>query len=182
MLKARMYEDFFGLRERPFDLTPDPRFLLLTDSHREALGNLEYGISARKGITVLTGEAGTGKTTLIRTAFGRAETGPVGQPIYWAYLKNPRLRESEFIEFLASRFGLSAGAAESKTRMLDELEAKLTADIPWRAGHRRGPRRAAGTARRSPAAGEHRVQHRQAVADHPGRAAGAGRPPQRDRP
>ena len=74
-----MYERFYDLRERPFDLTPNPRYLLLTDTHREALGNLEYGISARKGITVLTGEAGTGKTTLIRTAFSRASSDP-GRP------------------------------------------------------------------------------------------------------
>ena len=53
-----MYESFFGLRERPFDLTPSPRVLVLTDSHREALRNLEYGIASRKGITLLIGEAG----------------------------------------------------------------------------------------------------------------------------
>ena len=61
-----MYEKFYGLNERPFDLTPDPKYLFLTASHREALSNLEYGISARTGVTVLIGEAGTGKTTLIR--------------------------------------------------------------------------------------------------------------------
>ena len=59
-----MYEGFYGLRERPFELTPNPQYLLLTKAHREALGNLEFGIQARPGITVLTGEAGTGKTTL----------------------------------------------------------------------------------------------------------------------
>ena len=120
-----MYEDFYGLRERPFDLTPNPRYLLLTETHREALGNLEYGISARKGITVLTGEAGTGKTTLIRTAFARADAASGGRTSSWAYLKNPRLQQSEFVEFMASRFGLSADAAKSKTRLLDELEQRL---------------------------------------------------------
>ena len=120
-----MYEDFYGLSERPFDLTPNPRYLLLTETHREALGNLEYGISARKGITVLTGEAGTGKTTLIRTAFERADAASGGRAGSWAYLKNPRLQQSEFIEFMASRFGLSAEAAKSKTHMLDELEKRL---------------------------------------------------------
>ena len=64
-----MYEAFFGLRERPFDLTPNPRFLLLTPTHREALSNLRVRHRpARKGITLLIGEAGTGKTTLVRTA------------------------------------------------------------------------------------------------------------------
>jgi general secretion pathway protein A len=119
-----MYERFYDLRERPFDLTPNPRYLLLTDTHREALGNLEYGISARKGITVLTGEAGTGKTTLIRTAFSRASSDP-GRPTSWVYLKNPRLTRSEFLEFLAARFGLPSEMAASKTKLLDELEAQL---------------------------------------------------------
>jgi general secretion pathway protein A len=119
-----MYERFYGLRERPFDLTPNPRYLLLTDTHREALGNLEYGISARKGITVLIGEAGTGKTTLIRTAFARASSNP-GRPTSWMYLKNPRLNRSEFLEFLAARFDLPSEMAQSKTRLLDELESQL---------------------------------------------------------
>jgi general secretion pathway protein A len=67
-----MYEGFYGLCERPFDLTPNPAYLLMTGKHREALSNLEYGITTRKSITLLIGDAGTGKTTLIRTAFARA--------------------------------------------------------------------------------------------------------------
>jgi len=70
-----MYESFFGLRERAFELTPNPRFLLLTPGHREALANLEYGIAARKGLTVVVGEAGTGKTTLLRAALARLQAG-----------------------------------------------------------------------------------------------------------
>jgi general secretion pathway protein A len=120
-----MYERFYGLRERPFDLTPNPRYLLLTATHREALGNLEYGITARKGVTVLTGEAGTGKTTLIRTAFARANAGGDGRAASWLYLKNPRLKRAEFLEFLASRFGLASDGAASKTRLLDDIERQL---------------------------------------------------------
>ena len=52
-----MYEQFFGFRERPFDLTPNPRFVVMTAAHREALSNLNYGIASRKGITLLIGEA-----------------------------------------------------------------------------------------------------------------------------
>jgi general secretion pathway protein A len=63
-----MYESFFGLNEAPFDLTSNPRYLFLTASHREALSSLEYGIAARNGVTVLVGEAGTGKTTLAQRA------------------------------------------------------------------------------------------------------------------
>src|SRR5688572_28790225 len=116
-----MYESFFGLVSRPFDLTPDPRYLFLTPSHREALSNLEYGITARTVVTVLVGEAGTGKTTLIRAtleARDRAKTNAI-------YLNNPTLTRSEFLEFLADRFELPREVAESKTRLLRELETVL---------------------------------------------------------
>ena len=63
-----MYEHYYGLRERPFELSPNPRFLVLTAQHREALSTLEYALASRKGITVLIGDAGTGKTTVLRTA------------------------------------------------------------------------------------------------------------------
>jgi general secretion pathway protein A len=122
-----MYESFYGLRERPFDLALNPRRLLLTPQHREALGNLEYGILTRNGVTLLLGEAGTGKTTLIRTAFVRAETETPGGTAAWAYLRNPTLQRGEFLEFLAARFGLSSEAAISKIRLLDELERALLA-------------------------------------------------------
>ena len=63
-----MYESFFGLRELPFSLTPDPRFLWLSDTHEEGLATLVYGITRNKGFLLLTGEVGTGKTTLLRAA------------------------------------------------------------------------------------------------------------------
>ncbi len=115
-----MYETFFGFRERPFDLTPNPRYLVLTDLHREALSNLEYAISSRKGITVLIGEAGSGKTTLIRAAMEK-------QPdrVRCIHLHNPALTRGEFVEMLANRFGLSDRARTSKTALLIELEALL---------------------------------------------------------
>lgn len=115
-----MYESFFGFSERPFDLTPNPRFLVLTDIHREALSNLEYGIASRKGITLLLGEAGSGKTTLIRAAVEK-------QPhrVHCVHLNNPALTRTEFVEMLAKRFELSARASESKTGLLLELEELL---------------------------------------------------------
>ena len=69
-----MYEQFYGLNERPFDLTPNPRYLLRTPAHREALSTIEYGITGRKGITLLVGEAGTGKTTVLRAALASLRT------------------------------------------------------------------------------------------------------------
>jgi type II secretory pathway predicted ATPase ExeA len=114
-----MYEAFFGLRERPFELAPNPRFLLLTGRHAEALSNLEYGVTGRKGITVLLGEAGTGKTTVIRTALQRWEAA--GHLV--AYINNPTLTRDEFVECLARAFRLDDEAAGSKTRMLAALTA-----------------------------------------------------------
>jgi general secretion pathway protein A len=117
-----MYEEFYGLRERPFDLSPNPKYLVLTESHREVLLNLEYGIASRKGITLLIGEAGSGKTTVIRAAM---EKQPV--KVHCVHLHNPTLSRTEFNEMLASRFGLSEQASTSKTAMLLELEELLTA-------------------------------------------------------
>jgi general secretion pathway protein A len=68
------YESFYGLRENPFHITPDPRFLFLTPSHRSALNYLEYGIRERKGILVMTGEVGVGKTLLLRTLLQRLDS------------------------------------------------------------------------------------------------------------
>jgi general secretion pathway protein A len=116
-----MYEAFFGLAERPFNLTPSPRFLVLTNSHREALSNLKYAIASRKGVTLLTGDAGSGKTTLVRTAIERQESS-----VQCVHLHNPVLTRTEFVETLALKFGLSSGAITSKARLLDELETLLT--------------------------------------------------------
>jgi general secretion pathway protein A len=116
-----MYEQFFGFRERPFDLTPNPRFLCLTARHREALSNLKYAISSRKGLTVLLGEAGTGKTTLIRAALA-AQNAP---ETLIATVQNPVLTRPEFVTMLSLRFGLNGRSGESKAVLLHELEQLL---------------------------------------------------------
>jgi general secretion pathway protein A len=115
-----MYESFFGLRERPFDLTPNPKYLVKTEVHREALSNLAYAMSSQKGMTLLIGEAGSGKTTVIRAAI---ELQP--QRVHAVHLHNPALTRSEFVEMLATRFELSGRAKESKAVLLLELEALL---------------------------------------------------------
>lgn len=117
-----MYESFFGLRERPFDLTPNPRFIYLSGCHLEALSVVHYGIVGRKGITLVVGEAGTGKTTVIRTAL-EAIAQPTARCVY---LSNPTLSRAEFYEFLAASFGLTAEAGGSKARFLLEFERLLT--------------------------------------------------------
>jgi len=115
-----MYETFFGFNERPFDLSPNPRFLVLTGVHGEALSNLEYAISSRKGIALLIGEAGSGKTTLIRTAVAKQP-----ERVHCVHVNNPALTRNEFVEMLAERFGLSHAARSSKAVFLSELEALL---------------------------------------------------------
>ncbi len=116
-----MYERFYGLRERPFDLTANPKYLFLSSRHAEALSNLQYGITARRGITLIIGEAGTGKTTLVRSFLSSAPE----QNIECVHLYNPTLTRAEFIEFLARAFGLSERASQSKTALLYELERVL---------------------------------------------------------
>lgn len=116
-----MYLRHYGLRELPFELTPNSKYLFLTPKHREALSNLQYGLFSAKPITLLIGEAGTGKTTLLRAALESERC----RQITCVYLNNPALTRAEFIELLASRFGLGPRAAESKAALLEELESVL---------------------------------------------------------
>ena len=118
-----MYEGYYGLQERPFDLSPDPRFLFLSKRHAEALAHLRYGLTGRPGVTVLLGEAGTGKTTLVKAALQQpSESVTVPRVVR---LSNPTLTRSEFYEYLSAAYRFSAAAAQSKTRFLAELEAAL---------------------------------------------------------
>jgi general secretion pathway protein A len=116
-----MYEAFYGLRERPFELVPNPRFLFLTPRQREALSNLQYGLTTVRGLTLLIGEAGTGKTTLVQAALA----DPSAASVRVVLMSNPTLTRSEFYEFLGRAFDLSDKAAESKTRFLFELRGAL---------------------------------------------------------
>ncbi len=118
-----LYAAFYGLREAPFDLTPNPRFLFLSSRQREVLSNLQYALAAAKGFTLILGEAGTGKTTLVRTALA----GLGDSPSRYVLVNNPTLGRQEFYEFLAREFKLSAGAAVSKTRFLVELQQDVEA-------------------------------------------------------
>lgn len=118
-----LYGPFYGLTEPPFDLTPNPRFLFLSHRQREALSNLRYALATSKGFTLILGEAGTGKTTLVRTAM--SELG--GTSNRYVLVSNPTLGRDEFYEFLAREFGLSREAAGSKTRFLSELQTEVEA-------------------------------------------------------
>jgi general secretion pathway protein A len=122
-----MYERFYGLRELPFELTPNPKYLFLTPQHREALSNLQYGLFSAKAITVLVGEAGTGKTTLLQTALESEACSYVS----CVYLNNPVLTRQEFVEILSARFHLSPRAGESKAVLLEELDGVLRERRTW---------------------------------------------------
>jgi general secretion pathway protein A len=120
MRGAEMYNTFFKLQSSPFGTSPDPRFLYMMPHTREALACLEYGISARKGFTVLTGEVGTGKTTLLR----RALSSFSGRRVSTAFVFNPRLDVLDFLEFVLTDFGL-VPATRTKSGMLLQLNRWL---------------------------------------------------------
>jgi general secretion pathway protein A len=115
-----MYLSFYGLREVPFAPTPDPKFLFQSARHREALAQLIYGVRERKGFIVLTGEIGTGKTTLLRTLLERLDsTTPV------AYVHNSALGIEGLLEYILQDWGVKSTAATHAQRLF-ELNEFLT--------------------------------------------------------
>ena len=116
-----MYRKFYGLKEKPFEITPDPRFLYLSENHREALAHLTYAVREKKGFTVITGEVGTGKTTIIQTLLSRLNGNT-----RTAYLFNPQLDSTDFLEYICEDLGLS-GQRKSKGEYLTQLHHFLMA-------------------------------------------------------
>jgi general secretion pathway protein A len=122
-----MYKEFFGLEDIPFTLTPDPRFIVFTPSYNEVLASLYYGLENAKGLIVLTGEVGTGKTTALRWILRRLDSSVLA-----AYVFNPRLSVDEFYHQVTQMLGIKdwANKAELLTIMGRVLEER----------HRRGLR------------------------------------------
>lgn len=116
-----MYLNYYGFREPPFELTSNPKYLFFTEQHREALTVLEYGLSSAKAVTVLIGDAGTGKTTLLQAALQSERC----RNVRTVYLSNPTLTRAEFVETLGALFDLGPSAKQSKATMLAALEAVL---------------------------------------------------------
>jgi general secretion pathway protein A len=112
-----MYKQALGLRKEPFSLTPDPGFLYLTAQHREALVGLTYAILQRKGFVVMTGEAGTGKTTLL----ARVLQFLPATKLQFSLILNPMLTPSEFLEMALLDFGIS-DIPSSKAQRLWKLQ------------------------------------------------------------
>jgi general secretion pathway protein A len=115
-----MYKEYFGLRANPFNVNPDPRYLFLTRHTEEALACLTYGIQSRKGFVLLTGEVGTGKTTLVNKLLEwlRAQRVPT------AFIFNSRMNVSQFLDYMMADFGIPC-ETRSKSQILMRLYSWL---------------------------------------------------------
>jgi general secretion pathway protein A len=115
-----MYNAFYGFKENPFNLSPDPSFLYRSPQHEEALANLIYGVQSRKGFIVLTGEVGTGKTTMLECLRDYLETAGVE----FAFVFNSRINTDQFFEMIAYDLDLRC-QRNSKTEVLFALNQLL---------------------------------------------------------
>ncbi len=111
-----MYKEFYGLRANPFNVNPDPRYLFLTRHTEEALACLTYGIQSRKGFVLLTGEVGTGKTTIINKLLEWLRP----QQVATAFVFNSRLTTTQFFDYMMTDFGISSGP-KAKSQVLLRL-------------------------------------------------------------
>src|SRR5438067_1597626 len=116
-----MYERFFGLADAPFRLTPDPRYLFLSPKHAEALAHLKLGLRESSGFVCITGDVGTGKTTLLR-----AFLAGLGPETATAYIFNPPRSALELLKTINGDLGLFA-KTRSRQKMVDALNAHLLA-------------------------------------------------------
>ncbi len=112
-----MYKAFYSLKRNPFEITPDPSFLFPIKRHNEALAALYHGVRRHKGVMVLTGEVGTGKTLLLRTLLQLLEQS---NDIAYAYVFNGRLSPVEFLQYIAGDLGLPA-TSKNKGKLLLEI-------------------------------------------------------------
>ena len=117
-----MYTSFFGLSEKPFAITPDPRYLYLSERHAEALAHLLYGINESGGFIQLTGEVGTGKTTMVRTLLSQ-----LPQHADVAVILNPRVTPAEFLLTICEELGVALlpEDRDSVKQMVDALNRRL---------------------------------------------------------
>lgn len=122
---VRMYQSFYGFREMPFNITPDPRFLYLSPTHQEALQHLKYGVREKKGFIVLVGEVGCGKTTLCRRFLNELDPSHYDT----ALILNPRITETQMLKAILTELGETKLArsqndlvAQVNTVLLDRIQ------------------------------------------------------------
>lgn len=119
-----MYKEFYGLREYPFNMTPDPQFLFMSRNHRIALDVLRYGIRERKGFVAITGEVGAGKTTLCRTLLNSLDTSTTKT----ALILNPSLSDVQILHAICDEFRLGP-AHTTKKDLYDTINAFLLREL-----------------------------------------------------
>jgi len=111
-----MYEKYYGFKEKPFDITPDPKFVYFSETHKEALAHLRYAIKEGKGFSVVTGEVGTGKTTLVHTLLNKMDG-----TIRTAYIFNPVMDPEDFLNYICEDLGLKSNGVRSRGQNLTLL-------------------------------------------------------------
>jgi general secretion pathway protein A len=111
-----MYEKFYGFKEKPFNITPDPRFVYFSETHKEALAHLTYAIREGKGFSVITGEVGTGKTTLVHTLLNK-----IDGTVRTAYIFNPVMDPGDFLNYICEDLGLKSDGVRSRGQNLASL-------------------------------------------------------------
>ncbi len=115
-----MYYDFYGFREPPFNITPDPRFLFFSEKHREAFNHLLFGLRERKGFIQITGEIGAGKTTLCRSLLQQLD----GHQFETALVLNPRMNNTQLLRTILREFRLDADSTD-RVELLERLNRFL---------------------------------------------------------
>jgi len=115
-----MYKKFFGFKEKPFEIAPDPAFVYLSEVHQEALAHLQYAIQEGKGFSVITGEAGTGKTTLVRKLLGNMDGN-----VQTCYIFNPVMNRVDFLNYICNDLGIDSDGIKSLGQSLTALHNHL---------------------------------------------------------
>ena len=111
-----MYKKFYGFKERPFEITPDPSYVYLSEIHQEALSYLQYAIREGKGFSVITGDAGTGKTTLVHKLLSNLDGH-----VRTCYIFNPLMDREDFLKFICNDLGIEMSGIKSRGQSLSAL-------------------------------------------------------------